>query len=49
LRINSSYQPAALATLAAGMAPDLVQLMPVLFAAVSRPNGMAVHAARRKR
>ncbi len=32
----------ALTTLAAAMAPDLVQLLPVLFAAVSRPDGMAV-------
>ena len=32
----------ALATLAAAMAPDLIQLLPVLFAAVSRPDGMAV-------
>ena len=33
---------AMLATIAAAMAPDLVQLLPVLFAAVSRPDGMAV-------
>jgi hypothetical protein len=32
----------ALVTLGAAMAPDLVQLLPVLFAAVSRPDGMAV-------
>jgi hypothetical protein len=32
----------ALATIGAAMAPDLIQLMPVLFVAVSQPDGMAV-------